>query len=512
MRSKKSIINTISYFLLQIITLIFGFIIPKMIIKNYGSNVNGLISSITNFLAYITLLEAGFGPVIKALLYKPIANNDKKTISMILKSSERFFRIISYIYILYVLVLCFILPNFLSDQFDVLYTLSLLIIISTSTFFEYYFGIMYKLYLNAEQKSYVVSIIQIITIILNSILTIVLIRFNVKIQIVKLVSSILFFLRPILQQIYVKKKYNINLKDVDSYYKIPQKWDALGQHIASVIHNNIDIVVLTIFTNSVEVSVYSIYLLIINGVKNLVQSFNEGVYASFGDMIAKEEHVILNKSFNIYEMVYYLIITVAFICTLLLIVPFIDIYTAGITDANYHRPLFSYIFVLAEFIWLVRLPYNSLILAAGHFKQINKGAWVEAGINALLSIILVQKFGIMGVAIGTLVAMAVRAIEFGYYASAKILKRNIGIVLKRIFVMILEIILILIIYSFIPKINVISYLTWVIQAFILVFLSMLIIITINFIVYKNDIKSLINIIKNILMKGKIKNEKNRIRK
>ena len=90
--------NIITSLLLRIITIICGFIIPKLIISNYGSNVNGLVSSISQFLGYIVLLEAGFGPIIKSLLFKPIVKNDKETIERILKSSERIFRKISYIF------------------------------------------------------------------------------------------------------------------------------------------------------------------------------------------------------------------------------------------------------------------------------------------------------------------------------------------------------------------------------------------------------------------------------
>ena len=39
----------------------------------YGSDVNGLVSSITQFLGYIALVEGGVGGVIRAALYKPLA-------------------------------------------------------------------------------------------------------------------------------------------------------------------------------------------------------------------------------------------------------------------------------------------------------------------------------------------------------------------------------------------------------------------------------------------------------
>ena len=70
MRSKKAIYNIVTNLVLQIVTIIYGFIVPKIIISNFGSNTNGLISSITQFLSYIALLESGFGPVVKSILYK----------------------------------------------------------------------------------------------------------------------------------------------------------------------------------------------------------------------------------------------------------------------------------------------------------------------------------------------------------------------------------------------------------------------------------------------------------
>ena len=76
MRSKKAFMNVITSFLLQIVVIIYGFIVPRIIISSFGSEVNGLVSSITQFLGFIVLLESGFGPLIKSLMYQPIASND----------------------------------------------------------------------------------------------------------------------------------------------------------------------------------------------------------------------------------------------------------------------------------------------------------------------------------------------------------------------------------------------------------------------------------------------------
>ena len=47
---------------------------------------------------------------------------------------------------------------------------------------------------------------------LNVIAVIVLVNLDASVHIVKLAGTLIFVLRPIIQNIYVKKKYNINLR------------------------------------------------------------------------------------------------------------------------------------------------------------------------------------------------------------------------------------------------------------------------------------------------------------
>ena len=492
MRRKKAVINIISSLILQICSIIVGFIIPRLIIGSYGSNVNGLVVSITQFLSFITLLEAGFGPVIKSLLYKPISQKNKDEIERILKASERIFRKIAYIFLAYIIVLCAFFPMIITKEFDKIYTVSLLVIISISTFAEYYFGMTYKLYLQAEQKTYVINIIQISAHIINTIVVFVLIKLNLSIQAVKLVSSIIFILRPVLQNIYVKKKYNLELKEINENVNLVQKWDGLAHHIAYVVHKNVDVIILTLCGSLKEISVYSVYLLIINGIKNISESITGGIDAAFGNMIARGEEENLNKNFKVYEGLYFTVITIIFSCTLCLIIPFVNIYTRGFTDADYIRPKFAYIMIIAEFICMIRLPYNDLIKVSGHFKQTMVGAYIEAILNILISFILVWHFGIIGVAIGTLVAMTVRAIEFMYHTSKYILKRSIFYTFKRPVIISIEVCMICFIIKMIPSLSITDYKTWFTQAILVFAISAIVVISINLLIYKEDLKKIFN--------------------
>ena len=171
-RKKKLLLNTGTGILKQIITMICGFILPRFFLLYYGSAVNGLVSSITNFLGFIAFLDMGVGAVVQANLYKPLADKDNDQISRIVKSSERFFQRLAYIFIAYIIVLCVIFPTMV--DFGAWYTISLLLIISVSTLAQYLFGMTYQLLLNADQKSYVQLTMQIGSIVLNTVFAVIL--------------------------------------------------------------------------------------------------------------------------------------------------------------------------------------------------------------------------------------------------------------------------------------------------------------------------------------------------
>ena len=171
-------------------------------------------------------------------------------------------------------------------------------------------------------------------------------------------------------------------------------------------------------------------------------------------MIAKNEKDILDSSFKKYEGLYLTISSIIFICVFYLIIPFIKVYIKGITDANYIRPIFAYIMVLAEFIYVIRQLYYSLVKVSGHFKETKMGAIFEALSNITVSIILVNKFGIIGVAIGTLIAMIIRTTEIVCYTSKYILNRSILYFIKRFIIVIFELLIVSFIINLIPLIEI----------------------------------------------------------
>jgi len=234
--------------------------------------------------------------------------------------------------------------------------------------------------------------------------------------------------------------------------------------------------------------------MVISGIRQLVRSFTNSVDSSFGDMLSRNELDNLNKKFNLYETGYFVLVSIIYLCTLILIVPFVSAYTYGVTDVNYVRYAFAYLLVLGEFIWAIRQPYNELIKAAGHFKETKKGAWVEAIVNIIISTLMVMKYGLVGVAIGTFVSILIRTIEFVYYANKYILKRQIIISIKKILLIIFETVLVSIFMCWIRLPLTVNYISWIKQAIIvLISVSFLIIGIVSFF-YSGELKSVLNLL------------------
>lgn len=496
MRGKKLLKNITITLLYQIIAIISGFIIPKAIIQNYGSNVNGLINSIVQFLAYIYLAEGGVSVVIKYLLYKPIANKDKSEIEKILKSSQRFLRHILYIYIAYVAVLCIVYPQIVAESFDKNFTIILLIIIAINRFSEYFMAMEYNLFIQSNQESYVLATANIITVILNTIITLLLIKLNCSVITIKVANTLVFVARAISYKIYVKKKYKINLSKKIEKYEIQQKRDAFAHQIAYIISTNIDVVLITCVLGTTEVSVYTVYMLVIKGIKYIVSAITGGVDATFGDMFAKKEYENANKKFTIYQFVYFNIISFLYNLCLLLIIPFVQVYTKGITDANYYRPVFGIIITLAEFVAAIKIPYATLISSVGHFRQTKKYAYLEAFINVILSMALITKFGINGVAIGTLVSISCKICMDIYYFSKNIIKRSLKVDLKFLALIFVQSAIIILFGKNITNYSLVTgYFSWMLLATRLGIIVVIIQIGTSFIFYKDLILNTIKKVK-----------------
>lgn len=482
----KLLKNTCASLINTIVVFAVGIIIPRLIISSYGSAVNGLVNSIVSFLGFISICELGIGAVIKANLYGPLERNDNYELSTVLVSAQHFFRKVAKIFAVYIGVLLVIYPCTVSDTFDYLFTASLIIIISVSLFAQYYFGIIYQILLNADEQAYIQIYINCATLIGNTIACIILIKVGSGIHIVKLVSSLIFLLRPLLMRAYVNRKYSLDLKVIYEGEPIKQKWNGLAQHIATQVQDSIDIVILTLFSTLSNVSIYSVYYIIVKGVMQLVYTINAGISAFLGKLIAKNEREELMSSFLKFEWGMHTVSVILFSTTAILIIPFVSIYTKGITDANYYAPIFAILISFCGMLRCIQLTYNVVVQAAGHFRQTQFAAIIEPFINIIISLLAVCHFGLIGVTFGTIASLIYRLIYLINYLNRNILYLSFANTFKQIIVDVIEMICITM-FNFYIIVSARDYFSWMFSALIIAISVVIICLIINYIFFRTHV-------------------------
>ena len=160
MKKIKSItvLNITFSVLLQAVTIVSGFIIPRIILTTFGSEANGLVSSLTQFLNYMALFEGGLSAVVLANLYKPLAEKDMEKASQVVATTRKFYNKLAIGFLIYTLALAVLYPIFTKSSFSFEYISLMTLILSINTFVRYAFSISLRLLLQADKKVYIISL------------------------------------------------------------------------------------------------------------------------------------------------------------------------------------------------------------------------------------------------------------------------------------------------------------------------------------------------------------------
>lgn len=426
-RTKNATLNILFAIILQLVTFVRGLILPRIIIPAYGSDINGLVSSITQFLTYISLLEAGVGTIFRSSLYKPLADGDTDKVSGVINEQKRFYRKIGLVFVFYVIALCFIYPLIAKTKISTEYIVSFILILSISTFAEYFISLPYVSLLSADQKVRISYIVSIVYTIVNILVALFWVWLKADIRLIYLSMCVIGLLRPLFYWLYVKKHYNLSKTAAPDASALKQRWNGMVHHVSYYVHTNTDSAILTIFVGTAMVSVYNVYGAIIFGMERLITSVSAGTAAGIGNILVSGDKKTIDRTVDLFEFVQSAATTVLFTITALMIMPFIKLYTANMTDVNYIYPEFAYVLVCAEAIYCFRCIYSTISTNANKFKETQLGAILECVVNLVLSLILTLAcgMGLLGIAIGTLAGMFVRYLAEVLFLSKNVINRSV---------------------------------------------------------------------------------------
>ena len=484
MRGKRAFINVVAAYGNELVVVICGMILPRFILSTFGSEYNGVTASISQFLAVINLLQSGISAVTRSALYKPLAENNGSLVSSVVRATEIFMRRIAVIFTLGLVAIAVIYPFLVLETFDWFFTFTLVLIIGVSTVVQYCFGFTYRVLLIADQRHVVVNLVQMLTVIANTIVAVIIIKLGAGIHLVKLGSAVVYSLNPIVLRMYALRKYKINRKEEPQFDKIKQRWNAFALQLAQFVYDRSGTLILTVMASLSQVSIYAVYSVITSGLRTMITSITSGFGAAFGDMLAKNEHKTVLESIDISELVVFSLSTIIYSTCAAMIVPFVLLYTKDVTDANYFQVSFGILLTLSTLISCYRTPYHVLVEAAGLFRETRNAAIFEAVANVVVSVALVGRLGLNGVVVGAIVSSIIRSVQFVLLISKHIVKRSVWIFAKRC-IFSLVIFAAVIAASYALGLNTAdSYFKWVVNAGVGFVISVVLVVLHNIIFYK----------------------------
>ena len=501
--SKKIKYNLLIGSLGQIVTLLLGIVVPKLVLTNYGSEINGLLSSVTNIYAYVALVEAGVAAASCQALYKAFANQSRDDINSILAATNKYYHRTGFVYLLLILTFAGIYPVFINTEIP--YTTMVFVILfnGIGNVVNYFFHGKYLILLKADGKNYIRTGVEIFTTTFKQLSKIILIALGYNVVFVQFAAMLVSFIQMVYIVQYIKRNYSwIDLKVKPDFKAISQSKNVFIHQVNYLVVSNTDVVILTAFSNLKTVSIYSLYLLLVNMVDKVMHVIRDALEFKIANFFHTNKQKFL-KFFRMYE-VYYICLAFALYSVVdCFILPFLKLYTKGVNDINYIIWYLPFCFVITKLMAVVRYPYDAIIHICGHFKQTQASSITESIINIIISLLLVHKLGISGVLFGTVLAALYRVNYLVIYLHKnKIINRNIFSSYKTFFIN-FSLFITLDFASGFVEFTYGSYIYILVACIPYTFVVFLIYFAVNSVFEPQSFKELLVIIKNIIRKFRI---------
>lgn len=413
--------NIVSGFVYQILTLLLGITIPRLVLVNLGSETNGLLSSVNQVLVYLALFEGGMGLSITQSLYGPIAKHEYDEINGIMSAANIFYKHVGLCYFVGLLVIATIYPLTVTSSLESVEIFAVAILSGLPQVINFFFQGKYRTLISVNGKGYVLTNLNTVVAIGSNICKIILLISGLGVVALQTMYCALSLIQMIFIIWYVKKEFPwLNIKVKPAKEKIGQRSSVFLHQISGFIFSNTDAILLTYFCDLKMVSVYSLYSTFFSMIGGMISNITGSLVFAMGQKFNSDREGYLRVQ-NIFETVNMVLVFSCYSVLCLCILPFLKIYTFGITDTEYIYLKLPYFFAVIQLLQAGRFSSQKVIEYAGEFRNTQWHSACEAIINIVVSVVCVIKFDIYGVLMGTIAALLFRSVAMIYYACKRIL-------------------------------------------------------------------------------------------
>lgn len=504
-RTQKFALNSLTAAIYQVVVMVAGFITPRLMIATYGSEMNGLVTSLNQIISYITLVEAGIGGAAIFSLYKPLADNNHAGVSGIVVSARKSYRQAGYIFSSGIFMLALIYALACRTEtltFAVIFPLAILLGVNGCV--DFFFVSGYRVLLTADQKNYILSFVGIIQTVLRTLIIYVMAKGEINVVWLYALATIPVFIKCILIYAYSKRAYPyIDKKAPADISALNKRWDVIYQQILGTVQTGAPTVIASVVLDFLQVSVFSVYNMVVSGINGVLSIFISGLPAGFGELIARDEKENLKKTVAEFEVAYYYLLSVIYGVTMAMILPFISVYTDGLTDVNYYSPIVAFVIVLNGLLYNIKTPQSMLIISAGMYKETRWRVTIQGAIIIVMGVVLGIPYGLPGIILGSCLSNLYRTVDLLFFVPRRITHNSARESVFRMIRVILNIAIICV-PCFAVKIDPAGYFEWAVYAVAFVAYAAVVVTVMTLIFDRKEFFALTRRFKNMLFRNRSK--------
>lgn len=423
-KNRRVVLNIVTNLLYQAVIIAFGLLLPRLYLVKFGSDVNGLDSTIKNIFAYLALLEAGVGLSAQHALYAPVANGKTDEICAVLSASRRFYLKSGAVYTLITVAFAAIYPLTVKTGLSYFTVFAVVILYGIPGIVLFLLRGKYNAFLEVEGKKYIITTLAAVTLIFSNVLRLVFLAFTDNLILIQATYCLPSVIQVFFIAIYVKRKYGwINWRAKPNVAALSQKRSVLVHQISGCIFSNTDTIIISMLCGMNYASVYAVFSLFFANLQKLVTAFTDSLTFRLGQLYHTKRESFF-KLFDAYEAVFCMLLFACYTVVTAFLMPVIRLYTSGISDAEiYDNAAVLLLFAAVTVFSGLEIPMQQLLNIAGKFDETKHQAVLEMTINLVVSVIATLKFGMIGCLLGTVAALLYRNNALIIYVSRKITEK-----------------------------------------------------------------------------------------
>lgn len=408
-RTKNSLRNSLVAVGFQVISLLIGFWSRRIFLNHLGTEVLGLNTTAQSLLGFLNLAELGIGSAIAVTLYKPIFDDDRRSIREIVALQGWLYKIVACIVVAGSVVLGFFLPSIFSKT-------DLPIWYAYASFAVFLYGSMLSYFVNYKQI--VLDAYQLNYKIQLATKTVSIAKLAAQALTVKyLDNGFLWWLgleaaastlmaillsRTVHRTVpFIREKVGHPSLLRKKYPDVTVKVKQLFVHkIAGFVLSQAVPLIIYAYATLTLVAEYGNYQVLTTNLERIMASLFLGLTASVGNLVASGDTNLSLKVFRELFSIRYFMTAVCCICLWFLVEPFITLWIGE----GYLLGRTSLLLIIVVFyIACSRTAVDVYLHAYGLFRDI----WApiaEASLCLLLSILFGRHYGLNGILLGQIIA------------------------------------------------------------------------------------------------------------